>query len=71
MPQYPWRDSRTGKELDVLRSSENYEEPPTEEEAVEAGMSAKEFTLATWERLIGTGIRTVRGPNFRGKKGYW
>ena len=71
MPYYPWKDERTGKELEVLRNFSSYEEPPTEEEAVEAGFSAKEYTLATWKRLIGSKIRTARGANWGPGKGNW
>lgn len=64
MPVYIWKEKKTGREVEVIRHFSDYEIPPTEEES---GLNPKK---TKWERIIGTGIRTVRGSNWAGK-GNW
>lgn len=68
---YRWRGKKSGKYVEILRSFSTYEEPPTEEEATEAGVSEEEMETEEWVREIGEGITTVRGKGFRGSKGNW
>lgn len=64
MPIYTWIDKKSSKKVDVVRTFDDYQVPPTEEES---GIAPQD---ADWERLIGDGQRIIRGPSF-GKKGYW
>jgi predicted nucleic acid-binding Zn ribbon protein len=64
MPLYTWQDKKTGIRIDVLRKFDDYQIPPTEEEA--PGIEDPQ-----WERLIGKGQQVVRGPSWSGSKGNW
>jgi predicted nucleic acid-binding Zn ribbon protein len=70
-PIYTWEDERTGKSVEVIRDFDKYEVAPTEEEATGAGLENKEYQLALWKRVIGKGLRVVKGDNWGGGKGYW
>lgn len=69
MPIYCYKDKNTEKTVEVVRVFSDYDKIPTKEEATE--LSAEEYTAAEWERVIGGGIKIVRGPNFTGSKGNW
>ena len=64
MPMYKWQDEKTGTEVEVLRKFDDYEIPPTEQEA--PGLEEPK-----WRRLIGGKQQLVRGPNWSGQKGSW
>ncbi len=65
MPQYLWKDEKSGTEKEVLRSFQEYEVPPTEEEAPElVGTDPK------WVRVMSGGQKVIRANGW-GKKGYW
>jgi len=85
MPIYTWEDSKTGKQIDVLRDHENYTTPPLREEAckgsrgnaekeiepVPAIFTEAEFDDALFGRIIGASIRTIRGGSWGSGKGNW
>jgi hypothetical protein len=61
-PLYTWQDEKTGKEVTVVRSVEEIEIAPTEEESgVKDGR---------WKRLL-CACTFKRGPNWTGSKGNW
>jgi hypothetical protein len=63
MPIYSWLDKKSGTKVEVIRSFDEYEQHPTEEEA--PGLTEPE-----WERII-DGKRLVTRPvNWEGK-GNW
>lgn len=71
MPLYCWHDKAKDKQLDVLRSFDDYKVPPTDEEAKKAGWTDEEIKKAIWTKLIGSGIQVTRGDNWNGSKGNW
>ena len=71
MPLYTYLDGNKARTMDVLRDFKDYEIPPTAEEAAKEGWTAEEFAAAEWERLLGVGVRTIRGDGWRGSKGNW
>lgn len=72
MPMYTYIDKKSKKQFDILRHFSEYDSLPTEEEALAAGMTAKQYAKAKWEKLIGGGIRVIRGENWGpGRKGHW
>lgn len=68
MPLYPYYDETSKKEVEILRSFNDYDIPPTQEEAK---MSDEEFKVAKWKRLISTGIRVTKGDAWGPGKGNW
>lgn len=64
MPQYIWLDKKSQKEVIVIRTFSEYENPPTPEEA--PGLEDPE-----WERMIGGNQTLQRGASWGGAKGYW
>jgi len=64
MPIYTYQDKKSGKKVDVIRSFNDYENPPTKEEA--PGLEDPE-----WERQIGDNQVVVKGNGWGGGKGYW
>lgn len=71
MPLYIHKDAQSGKNVEILRSFKEYEEKPTLEEALAAGLTEEEYTAAQWRRVLGSGIKVVRGANWQGSKGNW
>lgn len=71
MPLYIWLDSKSGTTVDILRSFEDYRDPPTEEEAAAAGLSPEQVADASWEKRLGTGIQVVKGSSWGPGKGSW
>lgn len=65
MPLYTWENKKTGKQVEVLRSFDDYQVPPTKEEAGE------EVIPEDWNRLIGGSQRVVKGTNWGPGKGHW
>jgi len=61
MPLYRWADA-DGKEIEVIRTFDDFEVPPTEEEA-------PEFT-APWTRLLGIS-KVIKGYGWGAGKGAW
>lgn len=69
MPMYRYKDERTGTEIDVLRSFDEWEVPPNREET-QQHWSDSEFEKAEWTRVIGIpGV--VKGHGWGGGKGNW
>jgi predicted nucleic acid-binding Zn ribbon protein len=62
MPLYEWKSESTGEEIDVLRSFDDSDVEPTEEEA--------KGDKGPWQKLISV-VTTRRGPNWSGSKGNW
>lgn len=71
MPLYTHEDITSGKQVEILRPFSEYQDPPTTEEAVEQGLTPEEAGVAIWRKILGTGIRVTRGPNWTGMKGSW
>jgi hypothetical protein len=71
MPLYPWKNLKTQKEVEVMRTFDEYKEPPTLEEALAQGMDEGEFNEAEWFKVIGKNIKVVRGDGWGGGKGNW
>lgn len=71
MPLYTHLDKISGKQVEILRPFDKYQESPTSEEARTSGLTEEEIEIAQWEKIIGTGIRITRGPNWQGSKGNW
>lgn len=69
---YKWKDSKSGTEVWVSRSMKDYNKPPTEAEAIDAGLSSEEFKSAVFTKII-TGGAFSRGFGAVGKgsKGNW
>ena len=61
MPMYIWKSESTGEEIEILREFDDYQVPPTEEEAGE--------DKGPWVKQLGP-TRTIRGPGW-GSKGNW
>ena len=64
-PMYCWVEKNTGTQIEVVRNFSEYQVPPTEEES---GINPEQ---ANWERIIGGGIKTIRGSNWGPGKGHW
>ena len=71
MPIYDYIDKETKKSVSVIRSFKDYENIPTEEEAKDSGVTAEEYSKASWERVLGFGIQMVKGDNWGAGKGSW
>lgn len=67
MPIYTFKDKNSDLEVDVVRSFEDYQVPPTDDELPEE----ERGKVRDWLKLVGSGIKTIRGANWRGGKGYW
>lgn len=68
MPIYRYRDKKTGKQVDVIRSFAEFEQPPTAEEGTRAGV---ELTGdEDWERVL-SGFQLVKSDVWGGGKGNW
>ena len=70
MPLYDWIEKNTGKPALIQRTFNEYKEPPTKEEALEAGLTEEQAETADWERSIGGGIQVQKAPTW-GSKGNW
>jgi predicted nucleic acid-binding Zn ribbon protein len=68
MPMYLYEDKVTGKQVEVLRSFDEYEKLPDAEEAKE--LSPEEFANAQWVRLVGAST-VVKGRGWGLGKGFW
>ena len=68
MPMYLYKDKNTKKVIEVLRSFDEYETPPSREEATE--LSDDEYQNAEWERVLSK-FMMARAANWGGKKGQW
>lgn len=64
MPMYTWTDKKSGKEVTVIRTFAEYENPPTQEEA-------PDIQDPEWERNIGDKITVTKGNGWGSGKGYW
>ena len=64
MPMYLWTDSKSKKEVSVMRKFSEYEVPPTAEEA-------PDVEDPDWVRDIGGNIAVVKGQGWGSGKGYW
>ena len=71
MPLYEYKDTVSGKKVEILRNFSEYKIGPTEEEAIKAGLTPEEAVTALWERVIGSGIKVVKGENWGAGKGHW
>jgi len=59
--------------MTVVRSFNDYLVPPSAEE-LEAGKKeakCKEGKEHKWKKLVSSSVRALRGPGWRGGKGYW
>lgn len=68
MPMYTFEDTKSGKKLDVLRTVDDRDREPDENDDGYAELKLNK--PPKWRRLVGEGIRTVRGASWGGK-GYW
>jgi hypothetical protein len=68
VPLYCYEDKKTGKQVEVLRSFDEYEKTPDRDEAKD--WTAEEYAVAEWQRVLGT-PQLVRGRNWSGSKGNW
>ena len=67
MPLYNWHCTKCEQEIDVLRTFDDYEKGPTDEEAdPEPSMKSCPHE---WERKIAP-VKTIKGIGW-GKKGHW
>jgi hypothetical protein len=64
---YRHKDENTGKEVEIIRSFDDYEDTPTVEEAMHEGLTEDEAKEAKWVKIITGGAGHV---GF-GQKGYW
>lgn len=71
MPLYIWEDKVSEKKIEILRSFDKYDDAPTHQEMLGAGLTEDEVEAAKLRKVIGTGIRVTRGPSWQGSKGYW
>lgn len=62
MPIYRYRDVKTGKEIDVLRSFAEYETPPTKEEGADG--------TEEWIRVL-SGFDLIKSDRWGPGKGHW
>ena len=67
MPIYLWVDKKSGKQVEIIRSFAEYENPPEGDE-VPAELQGTE---PQWERSIGDKISLVKGNGWGAGKGYW
>lgn len=67
MPMYGWKCAACDHEVDVLRSFDGFEDPPTGEEVPAKCDSVQAHK---WVRVISS-PRFTRGANWRGSKGHW
>jgi hypothetical protein len=69
MPVYVWFDKNSEKEIEVIRTFDEYQVPPTQEEST---LTEEEYLAAKWEKLISSKVMVTRGPNWGdGRKGSW
>ena len=66
MPLYCYRCKKNDFEVEVLRSFNEYEVPPSQEE-IPAEHRGKEYE---WDRVIYTAPAVIKAPGF-GSKGNW
>lgn len=66
MPLYVWENKTTGDRIEILRSFDDYQVPPTDEELEKARVPAGDY-----EKVLGTGIRVVKTNKWGFGKGYW
>lgn len=62
MPIYKYRNKKTGHEVEVIRSFEEYELPPQVDE-LPADISNNE---ADWERMLGVPLHISKWPSSTG-----
>jgi hypothetical protein len=68
VPIYTWRDSNSDKKIDVLRSIDNINQEPTEEEMTKENW---DLTLERkFERIVDGTPSITRSPGWGGK-GHW
>ena len=69
MPFYSYRCTKCEAKVEVLRSLDEYDTPPTPEELEEVGVETEcEHKM---ERFIGSAPTAVRGVNWGPGKGNW
>lgn len=71
MPMYQYECTQCGVETEVLRSFSQYEKPPTDEETPQVTRETEKKCNHSWTRIIGGKQSLIRGPGWRGAKGYW
>ena len=67
MPMYTWHDTNTGLEVEVVRSLDGSDVPPTEEETKEQNT---EPPVRNWIKLLQS-VRVVKGDTWGRGKGHW
>jgi hypothetical protein len=67
-PVYVWFDKTSEKEVEVIRTFDEYNIPPTQEEST---LTEEEYNKSNWEKLISSKVMVTRGPNWNGQKGSW
>lgn len=67
MPLYDWIDKKTGYKVVLLRPFAEYDVPPCDEDLPEDERGKDR----EWQKQLGEGVQTVRGPNWTGSKGNW
>lgn len=70
MPMYAWLDTVSQKKVDIIRRSDDYQQPPTRDDISPKEMTDAEVEAAQWEP-VQNAPSFVRGPSWRGSKGYW
>ncbi|MDB4725817.1 hypothetical protein OAF54_00180 [bacterium] len=63
MPLYDWQSEATKEVITIIRDFDDYLDPPTEEEAGD--------DPGPWKKILGTGVRTIRGAGWGPGKGHW
>lgn len=71
MPLYEHKDTTSGKIVEILRNFSEYKDTPSKEEAIKAGLTEEEYEVAAWVRVIGSGIKVVKGASWGPGKGSW
>lgn len=71
MPLYCWKDKTSGKTIEVMKSFDEYKDPPTKEEAIAGGLTEEEADSADFVKVLGTGIKVVKGDSWGPGKGNW
>lgn len=59
------------KSIDVLRNFSEYDVGPTEEEALGAGLTPEQVATATYRKVLGSGVKLIKGASWGPGKGYW
>jgi len=70
MPIYNWHCKVNNVDIEVIRTFDDYEKPPTVQECADAGLLDELDHEPNWERVISK-VNTKKGYRWGRGKGHW